>query len=389
MAKEKVNKKSKKDSNEPVDILSLIAGDYAKNRAGKMDQKKCIQMVKCIFSSANRAFGGAIPTSCTMVLQGPTYGGKTALAQAILKGFVEEGHTGIFVDAEKGVHETEEKKSWYRILLGEENYGKVMYFRPKTHEDCSNNVDYWMLNFAEKRKEGKIPKNKCLCIVVDSVTALVPEEIFKLIKTKEAVGKANFGKQAALNSQWIQLANSIIGSDDITESTNILLIFIMQERSKMDAGKFEEKFKGTGGEAIPFYSTISVRVTPSGAIKEGSKDKEKRVGKRHKFTIRKNRIGISDEEGYFYTSNGKGMIPLGLDLVREAVTEAIEREIIKKNGSDVRLFGEKYHGEPELIRELFEKEELFKKLKNALDNNFAGTYEIDKIEESKKKKKVK
>ena len=154
-------------------------------------------------------------------------------------------------------------------------------------------------------------------VVVDSVTALIPEA--------EAEGEIsdNFmGLLARLMSK------SCRRFTPLSNRTNTLLIFINQFR--MEIGRFGDPRKTTGGEAIPFFATGRIAV-------EGGEYKNSRIinphtglpdGHHMKFEVQKNKLSVPYR---------KATIPLiygqGFDKHWEVANLATDLDILVKKGA--------------------------------------------------------
>lgn len=314
--------------------LESICRGLADDRLLFMEDDRSLVYVPTIFTSYNRAVRlGGHPSGCITVIHGPWAGGKTALAVGVLESFQRQGHLTAFVDAE---HAADTLK-WFRALGVD--LGQTLLYRPRTYEQTVETLGKLIENFhARKRvKENPIPAERLLCIVVDSINKLVPKEELKKFGQ---VGRG-FPLRALLNSNWMDALVPVVGEGDVA------FLFIAQERVEVDAGAFDRKWRVKGGQAVMFDSTVMVRVDFAGKVKEAPRaaaaeglpdedgedagdDGKVEVGKRHRFVIEKNKVGICHERGYFYTSNGRGEAPLGFDHAREVLDEALARNVLKK-----------------------------------------------------------
>jgi len=346
--------KKKKKKKSPFD---LIAKDI--NDVSSFEDEEELIYIPTIFNSFNRAIkiGGA-PVGCIWEIHGPGAGGKTSFGIGILISALKKGHYVAFSDVERAGN-----KKWAKYLgLDLE---KCIYINPKNFEDGSNGVNKMIMNFHEAQLKGKIPEDKLLFILKDSATSMVPKQ-----EQEGLVGAKNYGLQANLMSQWMKIATPLIGK------TKVCLMIINQERVNVGRKPWEPEFKSTCGEALSYYASVRIRIKLAGEIKENIDGEKISVGKRHRFLVEKNKVGYPDEEGYFYTSNGKGECKIGFDRTRELLTEAINRELIWKGKVKIKgqekeryissLFEETFAGERKLRLFLRENKDIRKVVRKAL-----------------------
>lgn len=358
LPKKEVVKKGTKEV-DTNDLLNLIAGDIKGNIMA--DQKEQIKFVKSRMSSYNRAsILGGFPAGCIYEIKGPNAGGKTALGMEILSAAQQAGHLTIFHDHERAAND----KVWLSALgldltkciyRGSTNDGEIL-----TLEDSAEEINDMIIAFNDNRKKGKIPKDVLLYILFDSVAAACPKA--KLAKGAK-VGDANYGLTARLMSDWLQTLEALVGG------SNVAVIFINQERVNVGAKPWESKFKSFGGEALQFYATMRIRVTQAGEIKEKVNGEEIIVGRKHRFTIEKNKLGYPQQKGMFYTSNGLGEIKLGFDDVRSTVEEAINQGVITRPTSasyESEFWDGTIAGEKKVRKFIQENEEIHEKIKDAI-----------------------
>lgn len=319
-------KKQKKIKTEQKEIstaeLMLALSDDFTN-AGFLGDKQELQIMPSIFPSFNRAsLIGGLPSACVCEFHGANQGGKTTLALGLAVAAQRHGHLIGFVDAEGGLKNNQDQLNKWPAALGLSlDKGKAVYVlgRKKSFEEVADNVCASIDKFIEAQKKNPSLKDKWFVWVVDSLTSLVPKD-----ELEGSIGKANFGLQAALASRWLKkLNNQILGS-------NVTIIFINQERKKMNAKPFEKQWQSTCGEALQFYAHFRARISRASKIKIGDVE----AGWKHKFIIEKNKISSCDEIGYFFTSTGRHeSMPLGWDMPRLYVEEGLYQGIINKKGN--------------------------------------------------------
>jgi recombination protein RecA len=339
-------------------MLKAIAGNIKEDLT--FEDKQEVKYTPARLLSYNRAsvFGG-YPAGAIYEIHGPNAGGKTALGIEILASAQQAGHLTAFYDHERAAND----KKWIGALGLDLNNciyrnkhadpGKIW-----TLEDAAEEVNETIHNFYEAKRKGKIPPEVLLYILWDSVAAAVPSA--KVAKGAK-VGDANYGLTARLMSDWLQTLTALIGDD-------VAIIFLNQERVNVGAKPWESKWKSFGGEALQFYAMVRIRVANAGEIKEKVNGEEIITGRKHRFKIEKNKFGYPSQEGYYYTSNGLGECPLGLDMARTSIEEAIFQGVIVKEGAWYTVPGmdSRIQGERKVRIALMEDEDLHQTIKDTI-----------------------
>lgn len=282
--------------------LSVLVG---KSGLTTLDAKPDTIIVPTIHPGLNRALHVAgVPASCMAVLHGPSRGGKTALLLALIRSFQINGHMAAMVDAEFSLEKL------FASQLGVDNR-QLIYRTPETFEETTAVVEELITNFKKGRAAGTIDPNRCLIIGVDSINKLVPKDEMEKLRVE---GK-QFPLRALLTTLWFDKLTPAIGN------LPILFAAIAHEKVKMDAGSFGKKYRVKGGETLIYDSTIAFRVTMVKTLNTSKGGKKIPIGKVHKVSVEKSKVGISQEIFNFVMSNGKGLVPIGFDHAREALEE--------------------------------------------------------------------
>lgn len=289
------------DVNPELDILLGGIKDI-----DNLEDKDDTIIVPTIFPGLNRALHvSGFPTECIVLLHGPSKGGKTVIALGLCASFQIQGHMAVYVDAE---HTLDKQLA---TNCGTDN-AQLKYLRPLTYEQTTDRVEKLIRNFAEGRKKKKIHLDRCLIIVVDSITKLVPENE---LKEMAKAGKG-YPLRALMNSNWLDRLTPMIGSLPIT------FVILAHEKVKIDAGLFGKKWRVKGGESLVYDSTVAMRSKVEESVKITRNKKTIVVGHRHHVTIEKSKVGISHEQWKFVMSNGRDGSPIGIDHARGALEEA-------------------------------------------------------------------
>jgi len=295
-------RKIKKQKAKPsvAELMVSLSDDFTK--AGFLGDSEELQIMPSIFPSFNRAsLIGGLPSACICEFHGPNQGGKTTLGLGLLVSAQRHGHLVGIVDGE----------------------GKAIYVlgRKKSFEDVADKVNESIEKFLEFQEKNKEAKDTWFIWMVDSLTSLVPKK-----ELEGSIGDANYGLHANLASRWLKKLNNLI------LGTNITVMFINQERKKINAKPFEKDWHSACGEALQYYAHFRVRVARANRIKLS----EIHAGWKHNFTVEKNKVSACDEHGCFFTSTGRhDSLPLGWDMPRLYVTEGLNQGIVAKEGKKV------------------------------------------------------
>ena len=380
-------KKAKKEEAFSVDnFLSECAKDL--KNADILSNIPDFKILNTSIPGLNRAFGpmSGLPLSRLVVVHGPNSAGKSALALLMAKDFQEQGHFVVYIDAEHTI-----EKKWPKVLGVD--IDKMLIMRPDHFQDCSMELDAFFRKYFLLSKEER--EKRWVCVIVDTLAKLVPqEEVVSKKKLPDGMSDTTLGKaqgyplQAMLVKNWLNKLTPMIGKN------NIAFICLQQERVKIDANKFEEQYQLPGGQALQFDNSMRIRVELKGNIKDS--DTKERLGKEHRLTIMKSKIGVDNEVAYFYTSTGRGEDEIGYDYIRSLVKEAKIQGVIKNSGAKhtckTVLPDEEWNGEKNLRSWLKENPEQMKKIVNELNKFWKKTDkvscliedDVDKIDITKK-----
>ena len=311
-----VKKKVLKKKDTSVTILREVAKDIS-DYVLVRDMPE-IKYVPTLFTSYNRATGlGGHPFGRIALIHGPYQVGKSVLGLTIVESIRRKGHAAMVFDSEVAG-----EKEWYSAITPKSGY-KVIENLDVLRDDINS-----MMKRLERKKEKKlIPADTGCVFLVDTITKLLPKNILDKIE------KEGIDKMYPIQSLWISIWMKEIVP--MLNRHNSALIVVLQERTKIGAGPFEKQYNITGGNAIQYDNGLRIRVTHSEKLKQGEK---KVVGMQCYYKVENNKLdGTSFQEGIYFTSNGKGGIPKGLDLVREMVEECKSRGYAVKKKDSVEF----------------------------------------------------
>jgi len=268
------------------------------------------QVVPTMLTSYNRATGvGGHPLGCITLIHGPEQVGKSVLALAIAESLRRAGHPAMVFDTEFAG-----EREWYSAITPESGYKRVGDL-----DEVIANVNRMIDNLAKAKAKKLVPEDVGCVFVVDSLTKLLPRSLLEKIESE------GVEKQYPLQAQWVSLWSKALVP--LLYRSNSSMIIVLQERAALDATRPGQKqYKVTLGKSVQYDNRLRIRVEYAKKVKRG----ERVVGMECHYRIWNNKLtGTTFEEGVFYTSNGKGDVPKGLDLVREAVEEALLRKLLR------------------------------------------------------------
>ena len=262
---------------------------------------------------------GGIPVGKLVEISGEAATGKSLLSYMILKDCQDKGGIPILID-------TENAANWsFLKLLGlkeEEEGGTLVYLQPETIESVFKAIE----NIIRRVREND--KNKLCCIVWDSVAGTSTNA-----EIQGEYGEATIGLGARLIGQGLRKSIRFIGNQ------RIAVVFLNQLREKIGIA-FGDPTISPGGKAIPFFSSVRIKLYTDGTIKAG-KDT---IGVGIKPKIIKNRLGPPHREARLKMYFSRGLIDeeSWLDvLLQSGGAEKISSQkssIINKDNGEVYEF---------------------------------------------------
>lgn len=235
---------------------------------------------------SNRKNGG-FPTGRISVLAGLESSGKSLIAAHALSSTQKKGGVAIYIDNESSCSDE------FLKAIGLD-LSKLVYIHLEAIEDIFSTIEKIIAVIREKHPDTLIT------IVVDSIAAASSKKELEGNYDKEIYG----GDKPAIISKALRKIVQKIAR------YKVALIFTNQLRMNINSGGFGDPYKPTSGMALPFYSSMNIRLTKMGKILHG----ENVVGVKVKAIVNKSKIsppyrscefnvyfdrGICDYEGWF------------------------------------------------------------------------------------------
>jgi recombination protein RecA len=244
--------------------------------------------------SLDQALGcGGYPRGRIVEIYGPESSGKTTLTLHAIAECQRAGGVAAFIDAEHALDVQ------YAKALGVD-IEQLLVSQPDTGEQALDIVETLV-------RSGAID-----LVVVDSVAALVPQA-----EIEGEMGDQHMGLQARLMSQALRKLTGI------THRSNTTIMFINQLRMKLGV-TFGSPETTTGGHALKYYASVRIDIRRIGQVKVG----EDVCGNRTRVKVVKNKLAPPFQITEFDIRYGSGIDALG-----DLLDKAVERDLVKKNGS--------------------------------------------------------
>lgn len=262
---------------------------------------------------------GGVPVGKITEIAGHEGTGKTLFGMQICANAQKDGALIFYIDAERSLNtdfakrvglDTDSEHFVYMPLSNLEEVFSVMFA-------IFHQIDEW-----EKKKQFNYPY---VVIIWDSVAASSPKEN---VNAENPDPTSNVGLAARILSKNIPLLL------DQTGRKNVAQVFLNQLRTKIGAPAFSDPWITPGGKAIPFYSSVRIRLASVGKIKA----KDEVVGIKTKAKVVKSRFGPPYREaefGIYFTK--------GVDDSESIIDFLKTRGVVKtrKGGAKGNLFGMK------------------------------------------------
>lgn len=281
---------------------------------------------------------GGVPRGRITEIFGAESSGKTTLAIHIIAEAQKQGGVCAIIDAEHAFDR------FYAEQLGVD-VNNLWIAQPDNGEQA--------LEIAEQL----INSGAVDVLVIDSVAALTPKA-----EIEGEMGEKNVGLQARLMSQAMRKLTGAISR------TRTCCIFINQTRAQI-GNMYGPAQTTTGGNALKFYSTVRMEISPSSMIKDSD---DKPIGKITKVKVVKNKVAPPFQRAEFDIMFGEGISKAG-----EIIDYGVDLGIIKKSGAWFSYGDSKIGQGKEGVRRILNDNpelmaELEEKIRQALTQNNDG-----------------
>lgn len=326
---------------------------------------------------------GGWPIERPSLIHGSSNEGKTLFTLGLGKSFVDRGHFFALVDAECSTPD-----AWLRQIGFDVDNPAFSALRPKTYEETRDAVKAWAEAIGDAKAKNEIDPNTTGIVVIDSITKLVPKDIFKKLakeledeggedegggRKKGPVGIDGAGGRfgqilAKLNNGWMREIAPLL------YHTGTAMAIITREYQNPDAAPNKpwiEQTKTAGGSAIFYDASLVVRISLAGQVTHKVGNDKHVYGERHEVEIRKTKIGNKDERypsAWFHSSNGT-FVPAGFDTPRDYLDVAVNQlGIVEVDGGHNHRLGKKHlgRGEHATVKKLHDDPALFRELEEAV-----------------------
>ena len=215
---------------------------------------------------ANRP-GGGFPVGRITEITGLEASGKSLLAAHALADTQKQGGLAVYIDTENAVS----REFLEAIGLDLE---KMLYVPLDTIEDIFEAIE----SIVESVRQSS--KDRLVTIVVDSVMGAST-------KIEQA---ADYDKDGWATSKAIILSKGMRKITNLLGRQKIALLFTNQLRSRLGVA-FGDPWTTSGGKAIPFHSSVRLRLKSVGQIKVKKDGVDQTVGIKTRCQVIKNRMG--------------------------------------------------------------------------------------------------
>jgi len=297
---------------------------------------------------SNRQNGG-FPVGRITEITGLEASGKSLLAAHALADTQKQGGLAVYIDTENAVS----REFLEAIGLDLE---KMLYVPLDAIEDIFEAIE----SIIESVRKSN--KDRLVTIVVDSVMGAST-------KIEQA---ADYDKDGWATSKAIILSKGMRKITNLIGRQRIALLFTNQLRSRLGVA-FGDPWTTSGGKAIPFHSSVRLRLKSVGQIKVKKDGVDQTVGIKTRCQVIKNRMGppLKTIDYDIYFESGIDNFGGWLNVMKQhklVSTAGAWYTYTKADGTDVKFLSKDFQGKLEADPEL--KDEIY----NAICNAYILTY---------------
>ena len=297
---------------------------------------------------SNRKNGG-FPVGRITEITGLEASGKSLLAAHALADTQKQGGLAVYIDTENAVS----REFLEAIGLDLE---KMLYVPLDAIEDIFEAIE----SIIESVRKSN--KDRLVTIVVDSVMGAST-------KIEQA---ADYDKDGWATSKAIILSKGMRKITNLIGRQRIALLFTNQLRSRLGVA-FGDPWTTSGGKAIPFHSSVRLRLKSVGQIKVKKDGVDQTVGIKTRCQVIKNRMGppLKTIDYDIYFESGIDDFGGWLNVMKQfklVSTAGAWYTYKRANGKDVKFLSKDFQGKLEADLEL--KDEIY----NAICDAYILTY---------------
>jgi len=293
--------------------------------------------------------GGGFPVGRITEITGLEASGKSLLAAHALADTQRQGGLAVYIDTENAVS----REFLEAIGLDLE---KMLYVPLDAIEDIFEAIE----SIIESVRKSN--KDRLVTIVVDSVMGAST-------KIEQA---ADYDKDGWATSKAIILSKGMRKITNLIGRQKIALLFTNQLRSRLGVA-FGDPWTTSGGKAIPFHSSVRLRLKSVGQIKVKKDGVDQTVGIKTRCQVIKNRMGppLKTIDYDIYFESGIDDFGGWLNVMKQfklVSTAGAWYTYKRANGKDVKFLSKDFQGKLEADLEL--KDEIY----NAICDAYILTY---------------
>ena len=287
---------------------------------------------------SNRKNGG-FPVGRITEITGLEASGKSLLAAHALADTQKQGGLAVYIDTENAVS----REFLQAIGLDLE---KMLYVPLDAIEDIFEAIE----SIIESVRKSN--KDRLVTIVVDSVMGAST-------KIEQA---ADYDKDGWATSKAIILSKGMRKITNLIGRQRIALLFTNQLRSRLGVA-FGDPWTTSGGKAIPFHSSVRLRLKSVGQIKVKKDGVDQTVGIKTRCQVIKNRMGppLKTIDYDIYFESGIDNFGGWLNVMKQHKLVSIAGAwytYTKADGTEVKFLSKDFQGKLEADPEL--KDEIYK-----------------------------
>ena len=292
---------------------------------------------------SNRPEGG-FPVGRITEITGLEASGKSLLAAHALANTQKAGGMAVYIDTENAVS----REFLEAIGIDLE---KMLYVPLETIEDIFEAIE----NIVESIRKSN--KDKLVTIVVDSVMGA---------STKIEMAK-EFDKDGYATSKSIILSKAMRKVTNMLGRNKICLIFTNQLRTRLGVA-FGDPYTTSGGKAIPFHSSVRLRLKSVGQIKVKKDGVDQTIGIKTRCQVVKNRMGppLKTIDYDIYFESGVDDFGGWLNIMKQfklVATAGAWYTFTRTNGEEVKFLSKDFEKKLEEIDGL--KNEIYQQICDA------------------------